>query len=179
VNQASPALVEDQPVPDGECWFRVITNKRHITSDGSLHPQALRKGAFAQSAGKPWAHELSGDLTSLAGDIPRLAQERVDHARNGFVSRGQNVPSGVVFAGVACATAQELRVAVAGIPDRDVLYTPHPADNAHADVVTYGTTTDESLEPVRAWLITVLRGIFPQDIAARIGTCGRQAASAP
>jgi hypothetical protein len=164
----------DQPLPDGECWFRCLTNTDHVTSAGTVHNQAL-KGAFSPSQGKKWAHELSGSVVSLMGGIPQIethAHARIAEIRKKYIARGQTIPSKIQFAGVASATTGELR---ATVPDRaltDVIYTPleHPA---HADVVTYQTTT-ETLDPVRHWLTRILRVTSATNLSLLISSCGHR-----
>lgn len=73
-------LTEGEPVPDGECWYTVLTNDRHITSAGTVHAQALKGRRIATSTGMPWSHEMSGRLVSLSGDIAAIeadARQRV------------------------------------------------------------------------------------------------------
>ena len=167
------AFIVDQPLQDGECWFRCLTNKDHVTSAGTVHYQAL-KGAFSTSAEKTWAHELSGSVGSLMGGVSQIeifARTRIAGIRKNFLERGQIIPSKIQFVGVASATAAELR---ATVPDRaktDVIYTPleHPA---HADVVTYQTTND-TLDPVRYWLMTILRVTYATNLSLLISSCGK------
>jgi hypothetical protein len=165
-------LTPNSSVPDCECWYRVLTNKDHVTKDGRVHNQALKSRAFIQSTNRPWAHELSGRLSSLVQNIEKEAQEAAESARRGFVDRGLPVPSKVCFSGVACARAVELRASQDVNLPTDVVYTPLSTDNAHADFVTYATVSDDDLHPVRAWLKGNLRVIRPEDIGASIASCG-------
>lgn len=32
----------DEALPDGECWFRPLTNTTHITNKGPIHGSSLR-----------------------------------------------------------------------------------------------------------------------------------------
>jgi hypothetical protein len=145
-----------------------------VTSAGTVHYQAL-KGAFSSSHGKTWAHELSGSVVSLMGSVPEIeaqAHAHIASIHKKFAERGKIIPSKIQFVGVASATTDELRVTA---PDRaviDVIYTPceHPA---HADVVTY-QTTDETLEPVRHWLKTILRVTSATDLSLLISSCGHR-----
>jgi hypothetical protein len=166
------AFTVDHPLPDGECWFRCLTNKDHVTSAGTVHYQAL-KGALSASQGKQWAHELSGLVVSLMGGAPQIethAHAHIAEIRRRYVERGQTIPSKIQFAGVASATTDELRATVPERARTDVIYTPleHPA---HADVVTY-QTTDDTLGSVRHWLMTVLRVTSPIDFSLLISSCG-------
>ena len=123
-------------------------------------------------ATKPWAHELSGRLTSLVGDIVGEAEAQVTKIREAFTRRNKPVPSKIQFAGVACATASELRATTMPVITTDVVYSPLHADAAHANFVTYQTILNEDLDPVRDWLKETLRVVEPQDINARITSCG-------
>jgi hypothetical protein len=66
------------------------------------------------------------------------------------------------FAGVACALARELRTVIADSIPTDIVYSPLPTDAAHSNFVTYHTTADEDLDPVRYWLMETVRVIKPQ-----------------
>jgi hypothetical protein len=88
-----PNFQENAPVQNGECWYRVLTNARHITKDGSVQAQALKgRGTPIAINGKPWSHELSGRIISLSGDVAAIeadAQRRVMDARASYaVSSG-------------------------------------------------------------------------------------------
>lgn len=169
-------LAEDQPVPDQECWFRVVTNKTHLKRSGGLHHSALKgSGAFSTSNNKPWNHELSGRLVSVAGSAAEIAQHAdsfVSVIRTAIAQKGKPVPGNIAFAGVACATAIELRSAQLSRIRTDVVFTPNPDDSAHSDFVTFGTTDDQSLEPVRVWLQKVLRVIAPANLDPLVSSCG-------
>src|SRR5579872_1000111 len=93
------------PVPDGECWYKVLTNKRHITTDG-ISPQAFKGNAIAVVVGKPWTHEMSGRIVSLAGNqtaIEADAHARVTDTQTKYAaSHNGVVASNIIFAGVAC-----------------------------------------------------------------------------
>jgi hypothetical protein len=170
------AFIVDQPLPDGECWFRCLTNTAHVTSAGTVHHSALKgNGAFSPSQGKKWAHELSGSVVSLIGDVPQIethAHTRIAAIHKKFVEQGKKIPSKIQFAGVASATTDELRAAA---PDRartDVIFTPleHPA---HADVVTYQTTT-ETLDHVCHWLTEILRVTAVTNLSLLVISCGHR-----
>jgi hypothetical protein len=169
------AFIVDQPLPDGECWFRCLTNKDHVTSMGTVHYQALKGSQFSLSQGKNWTHELSGSVVSLMGSVPEI--EAQTHAliadiHRKFVERGQKIPSKIQFVGVASATADELRATAPSLARTDVIYTPIE-HSAHADVVTY-QTTDETLDPVRHWLKTILRVTYATDLNILISSCGHR-----
>jgi hypothetical protein len=160
-------------VPDDECWFRILTNTDHVTSSNTVHYQALKKAAFKPSVDKPWSHEFSGRLASLAGcsdGIVESAEQRVAATRQRFSDNGKPVPSKIVFCGLAVAMAAELRDC--STVKTDVVYTPLDDDGAHSDFVTFYTTTDEEVEPARKLLMDTLRVIQPSEVATRLPDCG-------
>lgn len=163
MTQAQKAPIAGEPVSGECCWCRVITNKKHVTSDGTLHTSALGGGAFRASIGHaPWDHELSGDLAELVDDLANHARVIVEKARKGFVDRGRKVPSAIGFSGYASLRANELRVEAPPIPRRDVVYTPQADNAAHADLVAFGTQIEANLHAVRDWLVPRLRVTLPE-----------------
>lgn len=170
---AQAALQPDEPVPDDCCWYRVLTNKSHVTSEGTVHYQALKGLAFKASVEKPWAHELSGRLVSLVNDALAEAHAQVAVIHQNFRRQGKPVPSKICLAGVACATAQELRGTSSPVIRTDAIYTPQATDMAHSDFVTYGTESDADIDPVRDRLRASLHVIQPTDIATKLTSCGK------
>lgn len=169
----SCGLNPDDSVPAHECWYRVLTNSSHITRDGTVHYQALKRQAFRPPKDqKPWAHELSGRLVSLVDDIVGEAEAQIVKIHENFTRKNKHVPSKIRFVGIACATAAEVRAVVLPAITIDVVYSPLSKDTAHANIVTYQTASDEDLDPVRDWLRETLRVIEPQDINTRITSCG-------
>jgi hypothetical protein len=172
--QAPRGLVPDAPVPGSECWYRLLTNTDHVTRDGTVHYQALKRGAFQPPPEqKPWAHELSGRMASLVANVSDDAETVIEDIRNRFVQQGKPLPSKICFAGLACAVSSELRTVTALDIATDVVYSPLLEDHAHSNFVTYNTAADEDLDPVRDWLRTILRVIKPQDVEVRIASCGQ------
>src|ERR1051326_7734314 len=165
-------FTEGTPIPGEECWYTVLTNERHITSSGTVHSQALKGRRIAPVQGKAWSHELSGRIVSLSGDVAaieadargRCANTQANYARthNGVAA------SNIVFAGVACAEAAELRTTIRGALRVDVVYTPQPpTDNAHSDVAVFNAANNDSdIEAVRDWLLRKLRAIRPDNLTA-------------
>ncbi|MCR4283230.1 MAG: hypothetical protein NUV72_09430, partial [Bauldia sp.] len=98
-----------------------------------------------------WAHEMSGRLLSLAGNVGDEAREFCD---------GQQRE----FAGVAYALVVALRTRHHHI-STDVCYTPLDRDSAHADVVFFQSNDDDK-EMLRDWLQTVLKALRPDEIGA-------------
>jgi hypothetical protein len=170
------AFIVDQPLPDGECWFRCLTNMDHVTSAGTVHHAALKgKGAFSPSQGKKWAHELSGSVVSLMGGVSQIetnAHARIAEIRKKLMDEGKPVPRAIQFAGIASATAAELRATALDRARTDVVYTPLDHNPAHADVVTYQTTSD-TLDPVRDWLMTILRVTYATNLSLLVSSCGK------
>lgn len=166
----------DQEVPGDACWLRHLVRSDYINRDGTLNHQALKgAGAFSQAQGKSWAHELSGAIVSLAGaisDMQLAGQKLADDAQSRFAATHEGKTSSKIrFAGVMCATGRELKTVVEEISTA-VVYTPsQPAEPAHADFVTYGTTTEPSLNCVRDWLLFNVR-IIRHDQLAQLATCG-------
>jgi hypothetical protein len=174
---ARQEIVIDQPLPDGECWIRVVTNTDHITPSRTVHYQAFKGKAFAASdPGKSWAHELSGRVVSRAGSAAEIVadgERRVENARENLRRANKPVPSKISFVGVMCARATQLRAFPEGKVRTDVLFTPiiEPAfgeDPAHSDVVTYNTNEDADIDSVRNWLMKTVRVIETNDIAGKI-----------
>ena len=167
-------LVDGGPVPDGECWFRVLLETNR-TASGALHHSALKgRGAFNPSPGKPWTHELSGRLVSLAGasdDIVAQAEAFAARSRQNFVDRGKPVPSKCRLAGWICARTTEIARTFANGVEAKVVYTPN-ADIAHADVAAFNATADDGLEPLRAHLQKSVRVVTKADVAKLLENCG-------
>src|ERR1035437_7214331 len=105
------SFAADDPVPDGNCWFRVLINKKYVTDDGTLAYHALQgPGAFSEpdDVNKTWTQELSGRIVSIAGteaDITAEATKRVANIRQ----RQKKPSKHLVFAGVASGHTHELR----------------------------------------------------------------------
>ena len=168
----------DQPVDDAECWSRTLTNTDHVKKNGGLHLQALKgTNAFSPTQVPGFAHELSGRLVSqIVGGpqgIEAEAQERLDRVRQNFQGQGKQVPSKLQFAGVACATAIELRAPPVRGFASEVIFTPNqdPAypDPAHSDFLTAAPTENE-LDDVRQELTTRLRVIRPAELAQKLSS---------
>jgi hypothetical protein len=172
--QSAPFLV-DQEIPGDECWFRFIIHEKYINSDGTLSHQALKgTGAFSDAQAKPWAHELSGAIVSLAGkisDIQAAGEKMALDAQQKWIASHGKPSRKIYFAGAACASGQALKAVVEGIQTAAV-YTPDPLiDPAHSDFVTYGSTTSASLDPVKDWLLFNLR-VVRQNQLSQLANCG-------
>jgi hypothetical protein len=168
-------IVEGQPAPDQECWFRVLTNTDYRTTSGRVHHSAISKTQFARSR-RPllYDHEVSGRLVSLAGTADEIKAEgeaRAAKARRAFIDRGQAVPSKIMFFGAGCATVVELRPDIDPRIKANVFYTRGPTDNAHADFVTHGSV-DADHKTVATTLANRLRYIAPDKLDTLVLGCG-------
>ena len=159
-------LAIDKPLLDASCWYRFLTNTDHVTKDRTVHYQALKGAQFTSSTGKPWDHELSGAVVGAPDSAEQIrvsGEAKVEAARQKFVARGAKVPSKIQFAGIAHAEGIELRNTIEGIRT-DTAYTPLTDNRSHSDFVTFHSTSDFSLDPVRYWLIKTLQVISPSEV---------------
>ena len=175
--QAANNPVVGAPTSDQECWYTVLTNSGHVTADKTLHYQAVKGNRLREAINKAWSHELSGRLISLAGDAAAIlhdARNRLANVHQGYIDRGQTIPSKIILTGVACATASEIRATPPNVPRIDVVYTPiMPSDPAHSDIVTYQAATKDDLDLVRDWLIRTLRVIQGESFESLVDSCGQ------
>jgi hypothetical protein len=173
--QTSITPLAGTPVSRDECWYTVLTNTDYVTTDGTLHYQAVKGKPFKAAANKSWTHELSGRLVSLAGDAAAIADDarnRLANVRQGYLDRGETIPSKMIVVGVACARVAEITTTPANVPRIEVIYTPQVQDTAHSDIVTYKTVTNDDLDPVRFWLRQRLRIVRGPDFQNLIASCG-------
>jgi hypothetical protein len=170
------ALLKDQPLHDDACWFRILTNEDHLTRAGTLHYQALKGPQFGTADPcMPWDHELSGRALCLAGDASQIEADgkaRIEAIKVKFAATGRGLPSKIKFVAVASATAIEVRHSF-GVVRSDTAYTPNGSDNAHSDLVTFGTSSDADVDVVRSWLQTNLRITKANNLRVLISSCGQ------
>lgn len=170
------ALLKDQPLHDDACWFRTLTNEDHLTRAGTLHYQALKGAQFGPAdPGMPWDHELSGRALCLAGDASQIEADgkaRIEAIKMKYAASGKGLPSKIKFVAVASATAIEVRHSF-GVVKSDTAYTPNGSDNAHSDLVTFGTSSDADVDVVRFWLQTKLRITKANNLHVLISSCGQ------
>ena len=168
---------KDKPLHDDACWFRTLTNEDHLTRDGTLHYQALKGTQFGPAdPGLPWDHELSGRALCLAGDLSEIeadGEARIEAIKSKYAASGKRLPSKIKFVAVASATAIEVRHDF-GVVKSDTAYTPNGSDDAHSDLVTFGTSSDADVDEVRFWLQTKLRITKANNLQILISSCGRQ-----
>lgn len=169
------ALVKDKPLHDDACWFRTLTNEDHVTKAGTLHYQALKGAQFGSAdPSMPWDHELSGRALCLAGNATQIEAEgnsRIEAIKKSFAAKGKPLPSKIRFVAVASATAVEVRQKIGSV-QIDTAYTPTGNDNAHSDLVTFGTSSDADVDAVRFWLQTRLRVTKTNDLQILVSNCG-------
>jgi hypothetical protein len=150
----------------------------HLTRSGTLHYQALKGAQFgAADPGMPWDHELSGRALCLAGDVLRIEADsnaRIDTIKQKYIDQGKTPPSKIKFVGVASATAIEVRHSFGAVRS-DTAFTPNNDDNAHSDLVTYGTSSGTDVDVVRFWLQTKLRITNANSLDVLISNCGTHA----
>jgi len=125
-----------------------------------LHRQALKGAAFSPSVGKPWSHELSGRLRSLAPDLVADGEAAVRRARERIAASGNPVPTKVSFLGWACSSVRVIKAASIGC---SVMHEPIIEDVAHANFVVFNISSDDDLEPVRKWLLNNLQVVKKSD----------------
>ena len=170
-------LQPDSPASDGMCWYRVLTNTRHITAEGTVQSQALKGHTISAAIGKLWSHEVSGRLVSLAGDVAAIeadAHQRVTNIRSSYAASHNGViASNIVFVGVACAKSEEIRKVILDHFRMECVYTPQPPqDIAHSDIAIYAVETDANLEDVRDWLLRTLRAVRSNNLTTLVTACG-------
>jgi hypothetical protein len=156
----------DNPLPDGACWFRIVTNAKHITRDKTLHSQAFKSQFTPPDTPKAWSHELSGAARcffATVQDAENYCEAFVQNIRNRYLAQGKTAPSFLQFAGLVCRDASSLRFQLKNF-ETDTAYTPDGNDTAHADFVTFGTTDDQSLKPIEQELRERLRLVLPPDV---------------
>jgi len=136
-----------------DCWIRNLTNADHVARDGTIHRQALKNRTISPSVGKPWTHELSGRLRSLASDLVLNGEAAAERARENFRASGAQVPSKIRFIGWACASVGKIRAAPV---ECEVIRDPTTDDPAHANFVIYNASSDDDLDAIRSWLIANL-----------------------
>ncbi|WP_154073518.1 hypothetical protein [Bradyrhizobium erythrophlei] len=152
-----------------------MTNEDHLTRGGTLHYQALKGGQFGPAEpGMKWDHELSGRALCLAGDASKIEADgnaRIESIKKKFALRGKGLPSKIKFVAVASATAREVRYNFGNILS-DTAFTPNIDDQAHSDLVTYGTSSDNDVDVVRHWLQTKLRITKANNLQVLVSSCG-------
>jgi hypothetical protein len=154
---------------DNDHWLRNLTNRSHVTRDGTVHRQALKKPAIDKnpSSGN---HELSGRLRSYAGTIDEIqlnGKLMVERIHSKFTQANKVIPSVIEFVGIAHAAVGALRwQKIEQEQHTDVIYEPTCEDKAHANVTAYGYNTDEDLDLLYQELQKKLKVTKTADIPA-------------
>jgi hypothetical protein len=152
---------DGDPAPDGDIWFRVVTNEKHITR-GRIHHSAFKGNAIAspgQTKNRPWARELSGRLRSLAGDVE---QEAITFCREMTAQGGGEK----LFHGVMYARVPKLKLTY----EHDhaiktaVYFTPLGRDPAHSDFVFSKPWPNDENDRMIHWLSDRFEGLHPAQI---------------
>lgn len=124
--------------------------------------------ASAPQKDRPWDHELSGGLRSLAQNVVAEAESCcAEIARR----TGQTkIFSGVMFCGVP-----EARQTFENTLHTCIHYTPLSSNKAHADLVFRGSANaaEETLDNLRLWLCDLVIGLYPAQmrLLPRSQTC--------
>ena len=140
-HERNSTFEEGKPTPGKECWLRNLISSDYITSEGTVHFQALKGKAIAPVDSERWSHELSGRLDSIArATIKQDGERAVERAREKLRLQNKAVPLKIRFMEVACATASSRGCDAA---KTDVVFTSQSDDQAHADFVVFTTQTDE------------------------------------
>jgi hypothetical protein len=158
------SLMDGDPAPDGDIWFRIATQKDHIVK-GRVHHAAFGGKAISPPAPEkgPWTRELSGRLRSRAGSLEDIEHDAKAYcAAQTALGGGTKTFNGVIFARVADAKRTYETVLTT-----DVHFTPLQDDAAHADLTFYGWLANESKEemlPFLLWLSAMLQGLHPAQL---------------
>src|SRR4051812_17259125 len=117
-------LQSGSPADERDVWMRILTRPDYLKKDGTLHNSAFSgKAALAPPASEaPWSLEMSGRLLSLVKDIQGESEAFC--------------VAPLIFSGLMYQTVENLRSQDSG-SNTDVIYTPKPTDDAHADFVAY------------------------------------------
>jgi hypothetical protein len=156
------SLSDGESAKDGDVWFRIITNDRHI-KNGKINHAAF-KGKFLgvpdPELKRPWTQEASGRLRSIAG----TRGEVVKHAEQ-FCSKVRGKYSGVMFCPTSEARGSFFDISTA------VNYTPiktgEYADEAHADLNFTGKLIEQGTpeeDQMCLYLSDIVVGLHPDQI---------------
>lgn len=149
-------LSDGDEAPDGDVWFRIVTQKDHIVR-GRVHHGAFGGNAIsAPKSQRPWSRELSGRLRSLAGTLEdlRLVAEAYCAEQS---AKGQGKKE---FVGVFYVRARDAKLTFENIAS-SVRFTPRDGDAAHADFTVHPWIgpTKEDRERFNIWLTDVLQAL--------------------
>jgi hypothetical protein len=152
-------LSDADPAPDGDIWFRIITQERYIKKNGRIHHSAFGGKAISRPAPekrRPWSRELSGRLRSYAGYLEDIRCEAIAFCERISTAGGKKTFSGIIYARVADAKLAWETITTG------VHFTPLDNDKAHADLTFNGWPANESKEEKERfllWLTEKLKGL--------------------
>jgi hypothetical protein len=111
---------------------------------------------------------LAGDASQIEAD----GKARIEAIKARYAANGKGLPSKIKFVAVASATAIEVRHNF-GVVHSDTAYTPDGGDNAHSDLITFGTSSDADVDVVRIWLQAKLRITKANNLHVLTSSCGQ------
>jgi hypothetical protein len=131
-------LQPGSPAEDADIWMRILTHPEYLKKDGTVHNSAFsgRRAIAPPASDAPWSLEMSGRLLSLIQDIQGESEAFC--------------VAPMMFVGLIYQSVENLRSNGSGCTT-DVVYTPKPTDNAHADLVAYADNIDNR-NALRDWL---------------------------
>ncbi len=144
-------LVDGDPAPEGDVWYRILTSDKHITKGRIQHAAFQGKCIKPPRPDKnrPWNGEASGRLRSLAGSI-----DNVKHHCQDYCKKINRTFYGLMFPKepLAGQTIANLQVGI--------YYTPiDNGDQAHSDLTFTGPVPEERSEE-HDRLVMALSGKF-------------------
>src|SRR6266404_9998248 len=95
------SLSDGDPAQDGDIWFRIVTQEKHIAR-GRVHHSALGGNAIARpKKSRPWDRELSGRLRTFAGTLEQIRTHAEAYCKDmSEKGQGKKTFSGVMYVGV-------------------------------------------------------------------------------
>ena len=156
------SIADGDPADDGDVWFRVLTDEKYIKK-GKINPHAFKGKSIVTPSpekGRPWDHELSGNLRSLARDV-------IAEAKRYCVEMTERTGQTKVFSGVMFCGVPEARQTFENAIHTSIHYTPLPSNNSHADLVFRGSANaaEEAFDNLRLWLCNLVIGLHPAQMS--------------
>lgn len=147
-------------VADHDVWYRCITNRKHLKSDGTLHHASLRSFIDAPAITRAkWKAELSGRLRSVGDNICEDGQRRAK------LQREKRPEMADYFQFVAVVFAERAAIRKWAVDRTDVLFHPICRDRAHANLIFFNKPPNElkSLTLLKA-IIKELGNVSANDV---------------
>ena len=145
-------LVDGDPAPQGDVWYRILTSEKHITKGRIQH--AAFQGKFLKpppaEKNRPWNAEASGRLGSLAGSIDQVRTHGQEYCKK--INRSFY---GLMFPKepLAGQTIENLQIGI--------YYTPiDGGDLAHSDLTLTGDVPMAERSEEHDRLVMALSGKF-------------------